>query len=180
MAYFIKFRPEVPELKHADRERETQPYIYAGSNWKLRTHFGHEFHIPKQEKISISTCVRKHLISEFWLKEYICSKCWDCPLCWLEFRCQHETRTGRVKCFAHDHLEGPAWTVALSLPFTSAGPHACWFSNARELCRGFVQRSAEHFFVSTMPYTHNARFGASDIVNRSALMYEQGLLLIVR
>jgi hypothetical protein len=36
----------------------------------LGLNFGHEFHIPKQEKISISTCVRKHLICELQLKEH--------------------------------------------------------------------------------------------------------------
>jgi hypothetical protein len=35
---------------------------YTGCNWELRTYFGHGFHIPKQEKMSILTCVRKHII----------------------------------------------------------------------------------------------------------------------
>jgi hypothetical protein len=35
--------------------------------------------------------------------------------CWQGCRCQHETTGGRVRCFAHDHLE----CTALSLPFTT-------------------------------------------------------------
>jgi hypothetical protein len=44
-------------------------------NWKVRTKFGYEYHIPKQERISISTCSRKQLISELELKGYIYNKC---------------------------------------------------------------------------------------------------------
>jgi hypothetical protein len=42
-------------------------------NRKVQTNFGHEFHIPKQEKMFISACVWKHLICELSLKEYIIS-----------------------------------------------------------------------------------------------------------
>jgi hypothetical protein len=35
----------------------------------VQTNFGHEFQIPKQEKMSTSTCVWKHLICELQLKE---------------------------------------------------------------------------------------------------------------
>jgi hypothetical protein len=31
---------------------------FSECNWNFRTNFGHEFHIPKQEKMSISACVR--------------------------------------------------------------------------------------------------------------------------
>jgi hypothetical protein len=34
---------------------------YTECNWKLRTNFGHEFHIPKQEKNCILICARKRL-----------------------------------------------------------------------------------------------------------------------
>jgi hypothetical protein len=37
-----------------------------------------EFHIPKQEKISIQTYIRKHLIRGLELKEYIYNKCSEC------------------------------------------------------------------------------------------------------
>jgi hypothetical protein len=41
----------------------TSPLLfYTGCNWKVRTNFGHEIHIPKQEKLSISTYVRKDLM----------------------------------------------------------------------------------------------------------------------
>jgi hypothetical protein len=44
--------------------------LYTGCNWKVRTNFGHEFHIPEQEKMSTTTCVRKYLICDLSLKEY--------------------------------------------------------------------------------------------------------------
>jgi hypothetical protein len=52
---------------------------YTGCKWKMRENFGHEFHIPKQEKISISRCVRKHLMSELYLEENINNKRSKCP-----------------------------------------------------------------------------------------------------
>jgi hypothetical protein len=42
--------------------------IYTECNWNVWTDFGPEFHIPKQEEMSISTGVRKHLIWELHLK----------------------------------------------------------------------------------------------------------------
>jgi hypothetical protein len=45
-------------------------FMYTKCNWKVRKNFGHEFHIPKQEKISIWTCIPKHLVSELKLNEY--------------------------------------------------------------------------------------------------------------
>jgi hypothetical protein len=44
--------------------------IYTECKWNVQTNSGHELQIPKQEKISMWTCVRKHLICELWLKEY--------------------------------------------------------------------------------------------------------------
>jgi hypothetical protein len=43
--------------------------MLCGCNWSVRTNFGHEFHMPEQEKMSISTCARKHVICELPLKE---------------------------------------------------------------------------------------------------------------
>jgi hypothetical protein len=37
---------------------------YMEYTWKVYTDFGHKFHVPKQEKMSILTCVQKHLICE--------------------------------------------------------------------------------------------------------------------
>jgi hypothetical protein len=44
--------------------------FHAECNWEVKTNFGDKFHILKQEKMSISTCVWKHLICELSLKEY--------------------------------------------------------------------------------------------------------------
>jgi hypothetical protein len=55
----------------------------------VRTNFGHQFHTPKQEQVSISTCVRKILICELVLKEYIhnrCSKCLPCDTMYTSTR----------------------------------------------------------------------------------------------
>lgn len=35
--------------------------IYADCIWKVRINFGRDFHVPKREKVSISTCDPKHL-----------------------------------------------------------------------------------------------------------------------
>jgi hypothetical protein len=43
---------------------------YTTCNWKVKANFRHKLHLPKQEKMSISTCVRKCLICELQLKEY--------------------------------------------------------------------------------------------------------------
>jgi hypothetical protein len=73
ITYSPQFRP--PSSLHivtheGDNQSQLQrKYIYR-CNWKVRTNSGHECHIPKQEKISISTCVRKHLICELQLKEH--------------------------------------------------------------------------------------------------------------
>jgi hypothetical protein len=47
--------------------------LYIGYNWKVQTKYGHEFHTPKQKKISGTICVRKHLIFELQPKE--CCTC---------------------------------------------------------------------------------------------------------
>jgi hypothetical protein len=49
--------------------------VCTGSNWKVLANSGHEFPIQKQEKLSITTCVRKYFICELWLKEY-----WKCMM----------------------------------------------------------------------------------------------------
>jgi hypothetical protein len=43
---------------------------YIECNCKVGTNFGQHFHTPKQERMSTSTCIRKHLICELQLKEY--------------------------------------------------------------------------------------------------------------
>jgi hypothetical protein len=45
-------------------------YVGIYFSWLLiyRRNFGHEFRIPKQGTMPVSTCVRKHLISELQLK----------------------------------------------------------------------------------------------------------------
>jgi hypothetical protein len=35
-------------------------FIYTESNWKLRTNFGHEFHKPEQEEVSINNYIPKY------------------------------------------------------------------------------------------------------------------------
>jgi hypothetical protein len=45
-------------------------FKYSRCGWKLLTIFGHEFHIRKREKLSISTYVPKYLVSELQLAEY--------------------------------------------------------------------------------------------------------------
>jgi hypothetical protein len=50
---------------------------YIVCNWKLQNNFGHRFHIPKREKMSISTCVQKRLIGELQLTEY-CHDVFNC------------------------------------------------------------------------------------------------------
>jgi hypothetical protein len=41
-------------------------------NWRVQTNFGHKFHIPKQEKMSILTCVQEHLIfSRSWKNTFV-------------------------------------------------------------------------------------------------------------
>jgi hypothetical protein len=68
--------------------RWTHMSNYKGCNWKVQTNFEHEFQIPKQEKMSISTCVQKHLTCELLPKEYTprhvpswaaasVQRCWD-------------------------------------------------------------------------------------------------------
>jgi hypothetical protein len=48
-------------------------------NWKMRINFEHQLPIPKQEQMSVSVCVQKHLICELQLKEYIYNNCSKCP-----------------------------------------------------------------------------------------------------
>jgi hypothetical protein len=55
------------------------------------------------------------------------------------------------------------WRVPLQ--FTSVGYHACWFSRAREFCRCNVQRSAKHFFASSVLLTDEASFCTDGIIN---------------
>jgi hypothetical protein len=41
-----------------------------GVTENMRTSFGHELHIPKQEQMFLLTCARKRLICVLLLKEY--------------------------------------------------------------------------------------------------------------
>jgi hypothetical protein len=52
---------------------------YAECKWKVQTNFVHDFHIPKQEKLPMSTWVPKHSICELQLKEYVLNKCSKYP-----------------------------------------------------------------------------------------------------
>jgi hypothetical protein len=45
-------------------------------NWKVRTNFGQEFHIPKQYKISVTTRVQKYLICELYSWKSAVHACW--------------------------------------------------------------------------------------------------------
>jgi hypothetical protein len=67
-----------------------------------------------------------------------------------------------------------------SLPFeTSAGSSSCWFYSARELlCQCFVQRSAEHFFASSMLFTNAAHFGRHIINIHNQHQWERRILMV--
>jgi hypothetical protein len=60
LAIMIPNSPFRKSLPHVNFLRVHLIAIFYRGNWKVQTNFGHEFHIPKQEKIPISsTCVRK-------------------------------------------------------------------------------------------------------------------------
>jgi hypothetical protein len=46
---------------------------YTGCNWKVQTNFGHKIHIPKQENISIYTCLETFNVSYSWRSTFIIS-----------------------------------------------------------------------------------------------------------
>jgi hypothetical protein len=63
------------------KQNTEQLYLHTGRNWKVRINFGHEFHIQKHEKKSVSTNIRKYLICELYLSAYIYNKCSKCAPC---------------------------------------------------------------------------------------------------
>jgi hypothetical protein len=44
-------------------------FSYTGREWNVQTRFGLDFHIPKQETTSISTCAPGHLLCELQLRK---------------------------------------------------------------------------------------------------------------
>jgi hypothetical protein len=50
------------EWKRRKNEEKETNIGYTECNTKVWTNLGYEFHIPKQEKMSMSTCAKKHFI----------------------------------------------------------------------------------------------------------------------